>query len=109
MIVDGERAKARAIERVDRPATTPLEISSRSAKVNERADRRGGGGLMPPVGIISSKRLECRLPSARPISISPSPLFQRSQTSARSAAVSYFRFMTLAPHPQSKVHVASIS
>src|SRR6266513_2289202 len=51
LIVDGARPNARAIERTDRLATRPREISSRSAKLRASRDLRRAEGLIPPLGL----------------------------------------------------------
>ena len=48
-MVEGARPSDLAMARSDWPATTPLEISSRSAGVNASLERRLSGGRMPPV------------------------------------------------------------
>jgi hypothetical protein len=110
LIVDADRPNALAIARTDRPATMPLEISSRSTSVKARTERRRAGGLMPPLGLICAAMLVCPRPSTWPIACSPSPRFQRSHNSALSAAVTlvlrYFRLIAIAPRPHIKVRVA---
>jgi hypothetical protein len=103
LTVEGARANASAIDRSDRPATRPREISSRSAKLSASRDRRRVGGLIPPLGHICAKTLECDLPKARAIASRPSPFFHRLQSSALSAAVYIVRFIIDAPHLDPKV------
>jgi hypothetical protein len=82
LTVDGARASILAIARTDWPSTMPREISSRSAIVSARRDRRRAGGTIPPLGLKCAKMQEDGLPKARPIDFRPSPFFQRSQSSA---------------------------
>lgn len=67
--------------RTDRPATTPREISSRSAKLSANRDRLRDGGLIPPVGYICAKMHECDLPKTRAIDFSPEPSLRRTKVS----------------------------
>jgi hypothetical protein len=103
LIVDGARRNAAAIVRRERPATRPLEISSRSASVSARAERRRAAGLIPPLGLMCAKMLDEVLPNTRPMDFRPSPFFQRSHSSALCAAVNpmrrYLRLMIAAPRP----------
>jgi len=50
LTVEGERPSDLAIERIDLWATIPLDITSRSDKLNAKCDRRRGAGRMPPCG-----------------------------------------------------------
>jgi hypothetical protein len=70
------------IARTDWPSTMPREISSRSAIVSARRDRRRAGGMIPPLGLKCAKIQEDGLPKARLIDFRPSPFFHRSQSSA---------------------------
>ena len=54
-MVDGARSSRSAMLRIESPATTALEISSRSASLSARLERRRSGGRMPPV----SARIRC--------------------------------------------------
>jgi hypothetical protein len=78
--------------------------------VKARTERRRAGGLMPPLGLMCAKILVWPRPSAWPIACSPSPFFQRSHSSALSAAVTlvlqYFRLIAIAPRPEIRVRVA---
>ena len=47
--VDGARPSDTAIEWIERPATKPREIPSRSANVSAYSERRRGAGRIPPV------------------------------------------------------------
>jgi hypothetical protein len=60
----------------------PRDISSRSAIVSARRDRRRAGGMIPPLGLKCAKMQEDGLPKPRPIDFRPSPFFQRPQSSA---------------------------
>jgi hypothetical protein len=55
LIVEGARQSSAAIDRIELPATTPREISSRSIKVNADLERCRSVGLIPPV----SARMRC--------------------------------------------------
>ena len=50
LTVEGDRPSNDAIERIDRRATIPRDISSRSDNVNASRERRRGAGLIPPYG-----------------------------------------------------------
>jgi hypothetical protein len=47
-MVDGARPRDAAIDRIDWPATTARDISSRSASVNASLDRHRCAGRIPP-------------------------------------------------------------
>ena len=81
LIVEGERFKCLAIERMDKSATALLEISSRSERVRTRLDRLRIGGRMPPVGANMLKIEEDGRSNNRPIEVRDSPFFQRSHIS----------------------------
>ena len=49
LTVEGARPSNAAIDRIERPATTPREISSRSDSVNASLERLLRGGRIPPV------------------------------------------------------------
>jgi hypothetical protein len=87
LTVEGARASPEAIWRKDRPLTRPREISSRSASVSARSDRRLCGGWMPPEGLKWLKIEDERFPNTLPMDLRPSPLRHRYQISALSAAV----------------------
>ena len=87
LTVEGARPNAQAIWRSERPSTNPREISSRSARVKARIDRRRDGGWMPPEGLKWLKIEEDGFPNTLPIDLRPSPLRHLSQISALSAAV----------------------
>ena len=71
-----------AIDRIERPATTPREISSRSGSVNARIDRRLGAGLIPPVRARIPCTAEWFRSNSWAIFCSESPFCQRSHISA---------------------------
>jgi hypothetical protein len=52
---DAARPSALAITRIDRPATSPRDISSRSAIVSAQGDRLRSEGRIPPVGARTAK------------------------------------------------------
>ena len=88
-----------AVSRIDEPEAIPREISSRSARVRARRDRRRAAGRIPPRGNNTDRMQLCSLPKARPISCGDCPAFQRSQTSPFSIAESPNRFPGLMPTP----------
>ena len=89
---DGARSRRQAIWRNECPCASPREISSRSASVSASLERRRAGGRMPLVGQMCAKIEDELLPKTGSIDLSPSPLRQRSQISALSAAVKKRRF-----------------
>ena len=66
---------------MDKSATVPLEISSRSDRVRTRLDLLRRGERMPPVGANMLKIEEEGRSNNRPIEVRDSPLFQRSHIS----------------------------
>jgi len=54
LTVEGERPSNLAIDRTDRCAATPLEITSRSASVNASLERRRWAGRIPPCGMLQA-------------------------------------------------------
>src|SRR5689334_22542297 len=60
----------------------PREISSRSLIVRASRERRRKAGAMPPLRATTPKIEAACLPKALPISLSDSPFFHRSQSSA---------------------------
>src|SRR5258705_5099442 len=83
------------------PTAIPRETSSRSARLSTRRDRRRGAGRIPPCGLRCAKIAPDDRSNTRPISFSPSPRCQRSQTSALSTALNIRRrlFAIASPHP----------
>jgi hypothetical protein len=51
LTVEGERPRETAIERSGCPTAIPLEISSRSASVNDNLERVLSAGRIPPDGL----------------------------------------------------------
>src|SRR5258705_5303175 len=99
--VDGARPRLAAIDRKDLPRAIPSETSTRSARLSTRRDCRRGAGRMPPCGLRCAKIAPDDRSNTRPISFSPSPRCQRSQTSALSTALNIRRrlFAIASPHP----------
>jgi hypothetical protein len=69
--------------RGERPATRPLDISSRSARLSARPDRFRSGGRIPPDGESTEKIDELSRSKPRPIELIDSPRCHLSQISAR--------------------------
>ena len=82
-----------AIERIDKSATVPREISYRSVSVSANWDRLRIGGRMPPVGANMLKIEEDGRSNNRPIDFRDSPLFQRSHISSFCAGVYLIRVL----------------
>ena len=93
LIVEGDRLKWLAIERMDKSATTPLEISSRSDRVRANLDRLRMAGRMPSVGANILKIEEEGRSNNRPIEVRGSPFFQRSHISSFCAEVYLIRVL----------------
>ena len=70
-----------AILRIEQLAAIPREISSRSPSCNTSGARRRIGGTIPPLATTTPNIDAACLPNARPMSLSDSPAFQRSQSS----------------------------
>jgi hypothetical protein len=87
--------QGRWLSRIDEPEAIPREMSSRSAKVSARTERRRAAGAIPPLGNNTQRMQLCGLPQARPISCNDSPAFHRLQTSALCAADSLDCFPSL--------------
>ena len=64
-MVDGDRPKCDAIERIDRPATSPLDISSRSFNDKDCADRLRVRGLAATLGYYFTRKTMRRLNEER--------------------------------------------
>src|ERR1700734_412311 len=99
LTVEAARFIRLAISRMDESEAIPREISSRSARVRARGDRRRAAGPIPPRGYNTDRMQLCSLPKARPISCSDCPTFQRFQTSPFSIAESPNLFPGLMPTP----------
>jgi hypothetical protein len=80
-MLDGARWSRPAILRSEAPSARPREISSRSVIVSTRAERRRTAGTYPPLEATTPWIEPGCLPSARPISLSDSPAFQRDHSS----------------------------
>jgi hypothetical protein len=85
--VDGARLRRPAISRQDSPATTPREISSRSASDSRSGDRRGTIGWRPPVNATSIRNATIERPNARLIARRELPALYLRQISAFSCTV----------------------
>src|ERR1700722_207306 len=99
LTVEAARFIRLAISRIDESEAIPREISSRSARVRARGDRRRAAGPIPPRGYNTDRMQLCSLPKARPISCSDCPAFQRFQTSPFSIAESPNLLPGLMPTP----------
>ena len=86
-MVAGARRERAAIVRSETPSARPREISSRSVSESTRGERRLSTGTYPPV-VATMRWMALRsLPSARPISLSDWPAFQRDHISRVCSAV----------------------
>lgn len=83
----GARPSARAIVRIDRPAITPREISSRSDSFSTKPERRRAKGRMPPVLDRMPPTVEWLRSNSCAIVCSDSPCRQRSHIKALSVSV----------------------
>src|SRR5208282_503841 len=92
LTVDAARSRPLAISRIDEPQAIPREMSSRSASVSVRSDRRRAAGTIPPCCSTRKRMDECPLPNARPISCNDCPAFQRDHISVLCVAESRDRF-----------------
>ena len=81
-MVEGARPSDSATERIETPATAERDISSRSANVSARHDRRRGAGRILPFR-ARTPRIDvwCR-PNSRAMACRDSPFCQRSHISA---------------------------
>jgi hypothetical protein len=86
LMVEGERFRRAAIQRIDRLQAMPLDISSRSAGVSDMPDLFLGTGRIPPVGANTVKIEDDPRSNSRPIALWDSPRFQRSHISALCAS-----------------------
>ena len=102
-MIDPARPMRRPIVRHEAPATTPREISSRSASASRSADRRGTSGMRPPVDATSIRSASIGRPSVRLIDRSDTPARYPRQISAFSCAVNADRTIITTPvvHEQS--------
>ena len=99
LILEAERLSLRAIERSEHCATRPREISSRSAKLKVRGERRRAPGEIPPVRSSSARTRVPERASACAILQIGSPARHRTQICARSAALIYGRIILVIQHP----------
>ena len=83
----GARPSARAMVRIDRPAITPPEISSRSGSFSAKTERRRAEGRMPPVLDRMPPTVEWLRSNSAAIACSDSPCRQRSHIKALSVSV----------------------
>ena len=81
-MVEGARPSCTAIERMELPATTAREISSRSARVSANRERLRGAGRIPPVAARIGCIDEWFRSNNWAICWSDSPFCQRSHISA---------------------------
>src|SRR5260370_21606061 len=77
---------------MDEPEAIPREMSSRSASVSVRGERRRAAGTIPPRCVSKNRMEPWPLPKVRPISCNDSPAFQRRHMSIRCSAESLSRF-----------------
>jgi len=82
LTVEGDRPIPAAIWRIEVSAAMPREISSRSASVSARRERRRVAGTMPPFDDTTPCTDPACLPSARPMSLKDCPAFHRCHSSA---------------------------
>lgn len=82
LTVEGDLPIADAILRIEKPAARPREISSRSKKLRDRAERVRSLGVMPPLEATTPWIEPGCFPRALAMSLRDCPLFQRSQRSA---------------------------
>jgi hypothetical protein len=75
-----------------RAGSDPREISSRSARVRARRERRRTTGAIPPRGNNKQRMEVCGLSKARPISCNDCPDFHRFQISVLCVGESLDRF-----------------
>ena len=99
LTVEAARFIRLAVSRIDESEAIPREISSRSARVRARGDRRRAAGRIPPRGNKTDRMQLCSLPKARPTSCSDCPAFQRFQTSTFSITESPNLFPGRMPTP----------
>ena len=98
--VEGDRPRPPAILLADSPAATPREISSRSCeRQRERLRRRSARGHATMLDGSCSGSCAGARSSARPISLTDSPRFQRSHNSRRSRAVYFLRLLATTTPP----------
>ena len=71
-----------AIPRIDRPAASPREISSRSSSRNRVAARRRGSGRIPPHRIRYARTVPVDSPSCRAVGLAACPVRNHPQTSS---------------------------
>jgi hypothetical protein len=93
LIVDGARPSAAAIERIEWPATSARDTSSRSAKVKARTDRRRVGGRIPSVAARIPRTDEWCRSNSLAIWCSDSPFCQRSHIRPFWASVYWIRVL----------------
>jgi hypothetical protein len=79
-IVDGARPSAAAIARIDRPAASPREISSRSARLNRPGARRRDRGRIPPQRSRYARTVPVHKPSSRAVGFAACPARNRAHT-----------------------------
>src|SRR5579862_8082896 len=87
-----------AIARSDWPEAIPRKMSSRSANVSTRGERRRAAGAIPPWRANRKWMICLSLPSTRPIAFNDSPAFQRFHISARCAKDNFHRLCMTKHH-----------
>jgi len=84
---DGARPNAAAIDRIEHPAASPREISSRSANDSRDGHRRRGTGWIPPHRIRYARTVLVHNPSSRAVGFAACPAFSRTHTWSIAAGV----------------------
>src|SRR5580700_2991319 len=103
--VELARLRCWAMTRMEQPLAIPREMSSRSANVSARPERRRTGGAIPPCR-ANRKWMTClSLPSARPIAFNDCPAFQRLHISARWPEDSFHRLCIMNNTLQNKIYI----
>jgi hypothetical protein len=80
LTVDGDLPSAPAIARIDSPAASPREISSRSAMLSRPVARRRGSGLIPPHRNRYARTVPVHNPSSRAVGFAACPARNRTHT-----------------------------
>ena len=86
-MVEAARPRRVATIRIETPAATPREISSRSTSDRCRGERLLGWGRTPPHDSTKARIEAADRPRSRPINRFASPACHRSQTTTRSSSV----------------------
>lgn len=103
LTVEAALPRSRAISRIDRPAESPLEISSRSAARSACGARWRARGANPPSRLKTCKTLTARRFKPLAICESVNPAFQALHTARRSALLNLLDMQHLPDRFISKV------